>query len=128
MSRRPRRWAKREMNPLSVLPTNGQKLNSFLRDRAYEADAPHLLRRARKPQLRKRNPQLCRPAERIDRGGDFPDRVPGIVGEVAVVAEHEVVLDAQRVHVEPEGAAVVVVAVEQHPEVVALSGRVAAPQ
>ena len=97
-------------------------------DRAHEAHAPHLLGRARKPQLRKRNPQLRRPAERIDRGGDFPDRVPGIIGEVAVVAEHEVVLDPQRVHVEAEGAAVVVVAVEQHPEVVALRGRVAAPQ
>ena len=93
-------------------------------DRADEADPPHLLARAREAELGKRNPVLGAPAARVHAGRYFPHRVPRLIGEISVVAELQVRLDAERRDVEAKGGAVVVVAVDQDAEVVALGERV----
>ena len=94
----------------------------------HEADAPDLVRGAREAQLRERDTVLGRPAERVHAGGDLPHGIPRVVGEVAVVAELEIVLHPQRIDVEPEGGAMVVVGVDEDAEVVALGEGIAAAQ
>ena len=95
---------------------------------ALEAHAPHLHRRAREPQLRERNPHLHGPAERIDRSRRLPHGVPGVVRITPVISQQEVPLHAGGVDDELERGATVVVAVQEHPEVVAVRVRVTASQ
>src|SRR3989442_1378063 len=89
-------------------------------DPTHEAHPPHLLGGVREPELREGNPELGRPAERIDGHGRLPYRVPRVVGETAVVAPEEIALHADGAHHEAVRRAMVVVAVEQHPKLVAL--------
>src|SRR3989442_1378059 len=89
-------------------------------DPTHEAHPPHLLGGVREPELREGNPELGRPAERIDGHGRLPYRVPGVVGETAVVAPEEIALHAAGVHHEAVRRAMVVVAVERHPQLVDL--------
>ena len=97
-------------------------------DPALDPHAPHLLPRSRKPQLRKRNPHLHGPPERVDRGYGLPHGVPQIVRVASVVSQQGVALHTGGIHDEFEGGAAVVVAVQQHPEFVAVRVHVAASQ
>ena len=112
-----------------LFPDEGEQRQLVLSlDPAREAHAPHLLPRGGEPQLGERNPQLDDPPERVDGRRRLPDRIPGIVGELAVASSQDVLLHARRVHDELERGPMIVVAVQQEAEFVAVGVGVAPSQ
>ena len=98
----------------------------FSLDPTLDAHTPHLLVRAREPQLREGNAHLHGPTERVHDGSRLPHRIPRVVLVLAVLANQDVRLDAFRVDDELEGRAMVVVAVEEQPELITVRGGVPA--
>src|SRR3989441_2374540 len=68
-------------------------------------------------QLRERDPDLRRPAERVEAGRDVPHGVPGEV-LVAVIVDLRVELHPGRIDAELEAGAAVVMGVEEQPDLV----------
>ena len=97
-------------------------------DPALEAHSPHLRRRAREPELGERNPHLDGPAERINRSRGLPHGVPRVVRIAPVVSQQNVPLHARGVDDELEGGATIVVAVQEHPKLVAVGRGVPSSQ
>ena len=84
---------------------------------APDLQAPGLLRgRRRVAQLRERNPQLGGPAERVDGGRNFPDRIPGRIAAAAEAVG--VLLDARGIDLEEQASDVIVIGVEDHFEII----------
>ena len=94
-------------------------------DPADKAHAPYLVRDAGEPQLGKRDADLRRPAERVHSGRGLPHGVPRLVGEGAVATVEHVGADPRGADCELERRAVIVIAVQQHPELVAVRRGVA---
>src|SRR5205823_12266836 len=84
---------------------------------APDLQSPRLLRgRGWEAELRKGNAHLRGPAERVNGGLYFPNRIPGVVAPAAeAVGVH---LHARRIRLEKQATDVIVIRIEDHFDVI----------